>query len=67
MRAYLVNYPQVELIKRFTVEIIWCQVTDLAQTPVPNQVYDLYTPAIQFSTVDFVQTPSCEYTLEYTL
>lgn len=65
LRAYLVNYPAVELLKPFTVEIIWCQVTDLDQTPLPIQKYDIYTPAIQFSTVDFVQTPDCGYLLEY--
>ena len=35
MRAYLVNYPNVELVKTFRVEIIWCQVTDLDLTPLP--------------------------------
>ena len=54
MRAYLVNYPNVELVKPFQVEIIYCQVTDMTFTPVPTQFYDVYTPAIQFSTVDFV-------------
>lgn len=33
--------------------------------PVPTQNYDLYTPAIQFSTLDFIQVPDCGYTLLY--
>jgi len=66
MRAYLINYPNVDLVKPFVIEIIWCQVIDLEQTLVDPQSYDVYTPAIQFATVDFVQTPSCEYDLEYT-
>lgn len=67
IRAYLVDYPNVELVKPFRVEIIWCQVTDLDLTPVPKQVYDVYTPAIQFSTLDFVQTPDCGYDLDYAI
>jgi len=35
------------------------------QTSLAPQEYDVYTPAIQFSTVDFTQTPACGYTLEY--
>ena len=35
MRAYLVNYPNVELFKPFKVEIVWCQVTDLNLSPLP--------------------------------
>ena len=54
MRAYLVDYPNVELIKQFIVEIIFCQVTDLDLTVAPVQTYDIYRPAIEFSTVDFV-------------
>lgn len=54
MRAYLVKYPNVELIKKFTIEIFHCQVTNLEVTAVDPQVYLVYTPAIQFSTVDFV-------------
>jgi len=27
----------------------------------------VYTPAIQFNTIDFVQTPDCGYTLDYTI
>jgi len=65
LRAYLVEYPNVELVKKFKIKIIWCQVTDLQPTPVTRQTYDVYTPAIQFSTVDFVQTPLCGYDLEY--
>ena len=39
--------------------------TDLTLTSLPSQTYEIFTPAIQFSTVDFVQTPDCEYTLTY--
>ena len=46
LRAYLVNYPAVELLKPFIVEIVYCQVTDLDQTLLPVQKYDIYTPAI---------------------
>lgn len=34
LRAYLVNYPEVELIKRFRVEVFWCQVTGLTPKPI---------------------------------
>ena len=65
MRAYLVNYPNVESFKTFTVTIDYCQVTEMIPNPVPTQNYDLYTPAIQFSTLDFIQVPDCGYTLLY--
>lgn len=67
MRVYLVSYPNVEVRKPFKVEIIWCQVTDLELTPLPVQDYEIFTPAIQFSTVDFKQTPDCGYDLEYAI
>ena len=30
------------------------------------QSYNIYTPQIQFSFAEFVQTPACGYTLDYT-
>jgi len=33
----------------------------------PLEIYDVYTPAINFNTVDFVQTPDCGYTLNYVI
>ena len=33
MRVYLENYPDVETIQPFQVEIIYCQVLDLQQMP----------------------------------
>ena len=35
-------------------------------TAVSAQYYDIYTPQIQFSFSEFVQTPACAYSLVYT-
>ena len=43
-----------------------CDVTALTTTSVTAQYYNVYTPQIQFSHTDFVQTPDCLYTLVYT-
>lgn len=32
----------------------------------PEQLYDVYTPAINFTATDFVQIPDCGYSLNYT-
>lgn len=34
MRSYLVNYPTVELVQPFVLDINWCQVTDLELFPI---------------------------------
>ena len=35
MRVYLLDYPNVEIRKKFQVEIVVCQVIDLVPTPLP--------------------------------
>lgn len=47
-RVYLEDYPMVEAFTTYQVEIKWCQVTDMQQQPVPEQVYTVYTPPIAF-------------------
>ena len=34
-------------------------------TPIADQYYDIYTPAITFTYATFVQTPACGYALDY--
>ena len=66
-RVYLQDYPDVEKFVTFKVTILYCQVTDMQQMPVPDQVYTVYTPLIAFGAQYFTMTPLCGYNLEYTL
>ena len=50
----------------FTADITDCVVISVAMTPIADQYYDIYTPAITFTYATFVQTPACGYTLDYT-
>ena len=40
--------------------------TSLAKTAVSDQYYNIYTPQIQFTFAEFLQTPACAYSLVYT-
>ena len=42
MKAFLVDYPAVQLIKSWTVEIVPCQITDLIMTDIAPKTYSLY-------------------------
>ena len=62
----LTSYPGVTASATFTATVTDCVVTALSMTAVTAQSYNVYTPSITFSHVDFIQTPACGYTLDYT-
>ena len=62
----LTDYPIVFAKTIFTAYVTDCVIILLKKTPVEGQSYNVYTPQIQFSFEDFVQTPACDYTLDYT-
>ena len=66
VRMWLVNYATVSTTATFTASVTNCVVTGLSTTAVASQSYNIYTPQIQFTFVEFVQTPACAYTLDYT-
>ena len=49
------------------VDITACVVLDMHQTPVADQSYNVYTPAIDFVVEPFTLTPLCGYDLDYTI
>ena len=60
------NYPSVTTFATFTAYLTDCVVTSVTMTTVTDKYYDIYTPAINFSFTEFVQSPACAYTLDYT-
>ena len=66
-KMYFAKYPTKFQTTTFTVEIIYCAVTDLQQQPVPYQFYNVYTPSFTFAASLFTQIPNCGYTLEYSI
>ena len=62
----LVEYPTITATSTFKAHVTNCQVTSLMKTAVIAQYYNIYTPPIQFSFEEFVQTPACSYSLVYT-
>ena len=62
----LQNYATVTKTATFTAHVTHCVITSLGKAPVADQAYNIYTPQIQFAYTEFVQTPACLYTLDYT-
>ena len=66
VKVALQNTPSVFTTATFVAEVTACEVTSLARASVADQAYNIYTPSIQFSFTEFVQTPDCQYALDYT-
>ena len=62
----LQDHPTITTTATFTATVSPCEVSTLTPTTIASQYYDVYTPLIQFSHIDFVQSPDCLYTLSYT-
>lgn len=62
----LKDYPTVKTTATFTASVTACEIETLTPTSIDSEYYDVYTPSISFSHIDFVQTPDCLYTLTYT-
>ena len=54
VKMWLVNYATVSTTATFTASVTNCVVTGLSTTAVASQSYNIYTPQIQFTFVEFV-------------
>ena len=65
MKVFLLDYPEVELVQKWTVEVQPCQITDLIPTELDQIVYNISVEKIAFEVQRFKQVPDCGYDLNY--
>lgn len=48
MKVFLLDYPEVEIVQKWTVEVQPCQITDLLPTELDQIVYNISVEKIVF-------------------